>query len=231
MNPSKHPKPHFVFSGGIWQVTKDLDLFTTLPARSLTAWLDEINMADLIRTFHWWKSRDPSLARITDNMILKRCQAVQLAAPNRRFAVEHNSRFGQHDVFTAHPKSRFATRPLRATRTKVIARAKSATARQQADNYLDLIASGYCRTSNRHRIVSRIDTAQWRDELAMAQSPWDPDESHGAGYDRGAADTYRRCHTKDRITIQDEELFKKFPGSDDGPTIYMPLTVTVKEKK
>lgn len=232
MSRFERPKTHIQYSGGIYLLTKGLDFTTEYPrADSLTAWLDEDNMADLLRTYYWWKNIDRGDARFTDNMILKRCQAYQFHKAGKRFPIEHQSRFGQRDIFTAHPNSRFSVPHLQRTKAKAINRAKCKTAKQQAENYLDLIASGYCRVSNKSQRVARIDRLDWRDRLAHHRTPWDPDASNAAGYDTHSGDTYRRSLSKDILVIIDEEIFKKFPASCGGPNVYLSHVNTEKESK
>lgn len=232
MSRFRRPKAHIQYSGGIWLVTKDLD-FTSegIPAESMTAWLDDIDMADLVRTYHWWNSLGRGDARFSDNMILRRCQAYQFHKRGKRFPIEHQSRYGQHDIFTAHPNSRFSKPHLQRTKDKAIRRAKCKTAKQQAENYLDMIAAGYCRVSNKLQRVARIDKVDWRERLAHHRTPWDPDASNDASYSDHAGDTYRRCLSKDVVVIIDEEIFKKFPASCGGPSIYLSHVVSEKETK
>lgn len=232
MGRNMRPKAHIMYSGGIWQISKPLDPVSSgIPADSLTAWLDEEAMTDLIRAYKWWKNLDRGDARLTDCMILKRCQAYRFFRKGKRFPLEHQSRFGSRDVFTANPKSRFSKPHVQRTRDKALSRAKNITAKQQAENYLLMIEAGYCRVSNKSQRVARIDSVDWRDRLALYHAPWDPDERKDVGFSRDAGDTYRRCLSKDIVVIQDEEIFKKFPSSCYGPNIYLSLVVTEKEAK
>lgn len=86
----------------------------------------------------------------------------------------------------------------------------------------DLIAQGYCRVSNKHLTVARIDRADWKAFMARERAPWD---SAGEGMDwvealhkhRQAADHYRRCYSKDKVLFDRKQYadFKRFPGSSD----------------
>lgn len=70
-----------------------------------------------------------------------------------------------------------------------------------------LIRSGYRPVSNRHRTLSRIDRTDWQERLASALAPWDQEEGAArANAMTGAADFYRRVHSKDRIDV-DRRLF------------------------
>lgn len=81
-----------------------------------------------------------------------------------------------------------------------------------------LIASGYARTSNRYKMVSRLDRPDWKEHMA-ASHPDGMDWVNRLG-DRNAADWYRRCLSKDNIEGISPSQFKKFPPSDSGPTKY-----------
>lgn len=70
-----------------------------------------------------------------------------------------------------------------------------------------LIRSGYRPVSNRHRTLSRIDRPDWQERLASALAPWDREEGAArANAMTGAADFYRRVHSKDKIDV-DRRLF------------------------
>lgn len=62
---------------------------------------------------------------------------------------------------------------------------------------------GYCVTSLRYRMASRIDREDW-----MTICP--------------DADTYRRCHSKDNIVVS-SSIMKKLKKSDRGYDKYRPL--------
>lgn len=81
-----------------------------------------------------------------------------------------------------------------------------------------LIASGYARTSNRYRMVSRIDRPDWKEHMASTHvggMGW----VNALGY-RLAAYFYRRCLSKDNLEGLAPSEFKKFPASHMGPTKY-----------
>ena len=90
-----------------------------------------------------------------------------------------------------------------------------------------LIAAGYARVSNRHRIVSRIDRKDWKKHMAERMYP--PEYGHTQkGYewidrigDRAAANHYRRVYSRDDLSGFTREDFRKFPASDGGPTEFM----------
>jgi len=84
-----------------------------------------------------------------------------------------------------------------------------------------LINWGYRKTSNRHRMVSRIDRPDWYRTMAQRHAPWDP---NGEGIDwvftmgRAAAeDYYRRCYSEDILTVCDN-VIKRIPSSNDEIT-------------
>lgn len=78
-------------------------------------------------------------------------------------------------------------------------------------NANDLIAKGYCRTSNKHRIVVRIDHPDW---LAITAKRLGRSKKklmeEGIG---SAADWYRRCISEDAIISVPAAIFKRIPGS------------------
>lgn len=79
-----------------------------------------------------------------------------------------------------------------------------------------LIARGYRRTSNKYRIVSRIDRPDWIAVLAeeMRRAPADfyvPGEPDPAG---NWCDYYRRVLSKDKIEGVPHEVFCRIPSSD-----------------
>lgn len=92
-----------------------------------------------------------------------------------------------------------------------------------------LKAKGYARTSNRHRMVSRIDRADWREHMAERAYP----AKYGHA-DKGrawvkamgvrAGDQYRRVYTEDTIEGVPASIYNKLPnsGDDDAPQEYMP---------
>ena len=81
-------------------------------------------------------------------------------------------------------------------------------------------AHGYAITSRRHRLASRLDRQDWRDAMAQRHGPSGKDWVQVLG-DRAAADHYRRCFSKDRITVPDGWL-SQLPNSGDGPEEFRP---------
>lgn len=69
-----------------------------------------------------------------------------------------------------------------------------------------LALSGYRCTSNTYRMVSRIDRPDWIEWMASQHAPWSRVQGlawvHGLGI--GAGDHYRRCYSKDTLTVSDE---------------------------
>jgi len=93
--------------------------------------------------------------------------------------------------------------------------------RLQALSVRDLIEMGYRRTSNRHGLISRIDREDWREEMARKHSPWSFEE--GMNWVKalsftpgGAEDHYRRCYSRDCITVTPEKAMK-IPNSNWDP--------------
>lgn len=88
-----------------------------------------------------------------------------------------------------------------------------------------LIARGYRRISNTHRIVARVDREDWRIFLARAQAPWNLSE--GSDWveclGNSAADYYRRCFSTDKKIIP-TLVFKLIPSSNHDPIGYVPPT-------
>lgn len=87
-------------------------------------------------------------------------------------------------------------------------------------------ARGYRRVSNTYRTVARIDRADWLTVLAVHLMRAPADFIVRAGPDRGEvapgwADHYRRCFSRDVITLPRKE-FSKVPGSGWDPTGYVP---------
>lgn len=85
----------------------------------------------------------------------------------------------------------------------------------------ELISLGYRVVSRKHKTLSRIDRADWKQVLAKHQCPWDPD---GEGMEwvlnigeRNAEDYYRRCISKDTIEISD---IAGIPNSGNTTTGY-----------
>ena len=81
-------------------------------------------------------------------------------------------------------------------------------------------AAGSCITSRRHRLANRLDRRDWREYMAKRHAPWDPEGDGKAWVEclgDYAADHYRRCYSKDKITVP-EEWVKPLGNSRDGPT-------------
>jgi len=66
-----------------------------------------------------------------------------------------------------------------------------------------LVASGYFPISNRHRILARIDRADWQVRMAARHAPWSRAEGEGwvGALGHGAGDQYRRVYSTDRVTV------------------------------
>lgn len=81
-----------------------------------------------------------------------------------------------------------------------------------------LIQLGYRVTSNKHRMVARIDRDDWMEHMAKEHSPWDWEGEgmkwiNGMGL-RSAADHYRRVYSKDKLTVS-ASIAKAIPNSGD----------------
>jgi len=90
-------------------------------------------------------------------------------------------------------------------------------------NVENLIASGYCRTSNKYGLVSRLDRPDWKEYMAAQHAPRNPE---GAGMDwvkllgpSAAADQYRRCYSQDTLELG-RSAGLKFPPSSGGISVY-----------
>lgn len=91
-----------------------------------------------------------------------------------------------------------------------------------------LYASGYCPVSNRYRMASRIDREDWREYMAAKRVegfPGDKEENFQQamrwveGLAEGAADHYRRLHSRDTIEVSQpvyDALRRLTPGSGWG---------------
>lgn len=65
-----------------------------------------------------------------------------------------------------------------------------------------LYAAGYAVISRRHRMIARVDRADWREVLAKWHAPWSPNKDGMRwAMSPGMADFYRRCVSKDRLTL------------------------------
>ena len=82
-----------------------------------------------------------------------------------------------------------------------------------------LVAAGYKVVSRAYSEVARIDRPDWREHIAAAHAPWDP-EGEGMRWANspGMEDHYRRCYSKDKLTIPPEWINKigNSTGSDIG---------------
>ena len=81
------------------------------------------------------------------------------------------------------------------------------------------MSSGYCITSRAHLMASRIDREDWKTHMSLKRLPSDPGWADRIG--RHAGDHYRRCYSKDTITVPAGWL-KKLPNSGDGPNEFIP---------
>lgn len=72
----------------------------------------------------------------------------------------------------------------------------------------ELIAQGYCRTSRKFGLISRIDREDWKEFSATKRYPID-------------ADWYRRCVSKDTIEIGQRDGLK-FPASHESKIEFSP---------
>lgn len=83
-----------------------------------------------------------------------------------------------------------------------------------------LAARGYRRTSRAHNMLARCDRPDWREAMAA---------SHANGMDwvrtlermKSAADQYRRCYSRDKITVS-RTVALLVPCSDHDTTGYLP---------
>lgn len=88
---------------------------------------------------------------------------------------------------------------------------------------LRLHLSGYCPGSNKYRIVSRIDRADWREHMAVEHTKGFSNrteaEAQGRRWvqglgDASAASFYRSCVTEDKIEPVCPEVFKELKRLD-----------------
>jgi len=87
-----------------------------------------------------------------------------------------------------------------------------------------LIASGYRATSNRYKMVARLDRPDWREHMAIRHSPWSLEEGmkwvNCLGH--SATEHYLRVYSRDRLEGLPRNVFdaiKKAPM----PTEYLEL--------
>lgn len=92
-----------------------------------------------------------------------------------------------------------------------------------ADQARALAARGYRRTSNRHRIISRIDRPDWLEKMArdLRRAPADFMVPGGSQPQPNWCDHYRRIYSRDKIEGVAEEVFRLIPGSDWDPIGYV----------
>lgn len=150
----RHIKPHFTVNGQIWFVEKDLDPreFEFSPDPAIRAWFGPDQMRHLISVYEWWKRKDASSARITDAMLIRHCDSYQLidGRGKTKYRVVHRPDI---PVFIRYPDSRHSKN----WRDRTVPHLKK-DERMSVDM---MLRSGYCRTSNNHLIISRIDCPDW----------------------------------------------------------------------
>jgi len=99
------------------------------------------------------------------------------------------------------------------------------------DEATRLIDSGYRCTSNRHRMVSRLDRPDWREHMARDHTRGfrgDPQRNLDEGMKwvavlgTGAADHYRRVLSRDKIERVPQEVYDRIKriGAHAGPDDY-----------
>lgn len=82
----------------------------------------------------------------------------------------------------------------------------------------ELIARGYRRTSNRYRMVSRIDAPDWQRVMAHERSKSNPEAAlRFIEKSEHAADMFRTTYSKDSIENVPRDIFKKIPHSSHDP--------------
>ncbi|HIF0636040.1 TPA: hypothetical protein ACXYQ5_005014 [Klebsiella pneumoniae] len=212
----RHIKPHFTVNGQIWFVEKDLDpqYFEFSKHPCARVWFGPEGIRRLIDVYHWWKKKDPENARITDAMLLRHCDAYQLVCGYGR---------AKYGVVLRDPVSVFIQYPGSVHSRNWLNRKIPHLSKDQRANAKHYLLSGYCRVSNQHMMISRIDRPDWREVLAVHFCPHDPEEGMDRTYSDGAADYYRRCLSKDKLTLKDKALYQMFPGSGGGHSHFIPL--------
>lgn len=82
-----------------------------------------------------------------------------------------------------------------------------------------LALQGYRRTSSKYGMLSRVDREDWQEFMAKTHAPWDINEGRAWVYGLGtrAADQYRRCYSRDKITVSTS--ISKFVPSSSHDTI------------
>lgn len=81
-------------------------------------------------------------------------------------------------------------------------------------------AMGYCITSRRGTLATRIDRADWREHMATKHAQG---ERWVKLIGDLAADQYRRVYSQDTIRIRPEWI-GQLPNSGVGPTEFMQIT-------
>lgn len=220
----RHVKPHFTFSGGIWYCFRQFDndggYPDHFPVKHAHLFFDAERMDKMLGSYAWWKRKDPKNARLTDAMLIRYASVYRFWDTVGRKRFEY---VGSSTLFAMHRGSKHARDYTAYLQRRIKPKAGRRTV-ITADMVQAMIASGYCRTSNNYKRVSRIDREDWREVLALDYSSNDPtgDGMARALGDR-SGDYYRRGFSKDSLTIDDDYLFKQFPGSSDGPDYYLPL--------
>lgn len=79
-----------------------------------------------------------------------------------------------------------------------------------------LIASGYRATSNKYKMISRLDRVDWREYMAQKHAPWDIEEGFKWIDAMGsyAIEFYHRVYSRDTIERLPSDVFaliKKAP--------------------
>lgn len=212
----RHIKPHFTVNGQIYFCRRNLDPQEFEFAKNPRAWIwfGPEGMRRLIDAYHWWKKKDPDNARITDAMLLRHCDAYQLICGYGRM---------KYSVVLRDPVSIFIQYPGSVHSRNWLAQKMHRLPKDQRENVKYLLMSGYCRVSNRHMVIARIDRPDWREVLAVHFCPHDPEGAMDRTYSDGAADYYRRCLSDDKRTLTDKALFQMFPGSSEGHRHFIPL--------
>lgn len=93
-----------------------------------------------------------------------------------------------------------------------------------------LVAAGYCGTSNRYTIVTRIDRRYWMETLLNAtQLRITPEQLSPNAYSCWA-EHYIRRYSADSIEGIGEETYREVRRLMKGPPAYVPIVGAVKEK-
>lgn len=94
-----------------------------------------------------------------------------------------------------------------------------------------LTALGYRRTSNKHRMVSRIDRPDWLEVLArsMRRSVAEFCDLDTGEVSPSWCDHYRRVYSEDTMIVEDPEVFKLVPTSGHDSVGYVDSKQPTKE--